>query len=118
MHPETSNQDDREIRAARNQALFRAVNEQIKSMNEAYAEVAGTFAIACECADTSCIQTLELSRDEYEAVRAEPRHFAVLPGHVYPDVEDVVRESNGYVVVEKIARAADVAEILDPRRSE
>ena len=118
MEPEPGNQDEREMRAARNQALFRAVNEQIKSMNEAYAEIAGTFAIACECADTSCIKTLELSPDEYEAVRAEPRHFAVLPGHVYPDVEDVVRESNEFVVVEKIARAAEVAELLDPRGSE
>jgi hypothetical protein len=42
----------------------------------------------------------------------------VLPGHVYPDVEDVVRGSNGYVVVEKTARAADVAEMLYPRGSE
>jgi hypothetical protein len=61
MEPEASNQDEREIRAARNQALFRAVNEQIKSMNEAYAEFTGTFAIACECASQSCIETLELS---------------------------------------------------------
>ena len=115
MDLEPSNSDEREIRAARNQSLFRAVNEQIKSLNETYAEFVGTFAIACECADTSCIGTIELPPDEYEAIRAEPRHFAVLPGHIYPDVEDVVRESNGYVVVEKIARAAAVAEVLDPR---
>jgi hypothetical protein len=118
VEPEPNNPDEREIRAARNQAQFRAINEQIKSMNEAYAEFAGSFAIACECANQRCIEMLQLSPEEYEAVRAEPRHFAVLPGHVYPDVEDVVRESNGYVVVEKIARAADVAEILNPRGSE
>ena len=118
METELSTQHEREIRAARNQALFRAVNEQIKGMNEAVATVTGSFTIACECADTNCIETLELSPQEYEAIRAEPRHFAVLPGHVYPDVEDVVRESNGFVVVEKTAHAAAVAEVLDPRRQE
>jgi hypothetical protein len=107
-------QEEREIRAARNQALFRAVNEQTKAMNEAFAEVTGSFAIACECADTGCIETLQITPDEYAEVRGNPRHFAVLPGHVYPEVEDVVR-STGYVVVEKIAKAAEVAEFLDER---
>jgi hypothetical protein len=118
MEPEPSKGHEREVRAARNQALFRAVNEQIKGMNEALASVTGSFEIACECADTDCIETLELSPEEYEAIRADPRQFAVLPGHVYPDVENVVRESNGFVVVEKISRAAAVAEVLDPRQSE
>ena len=118
MEPDSRSQHEREVRAARNQALFRAVNEQIEAMNEAVASVTGSFAIACECADTNCINTLELAPDEYEAVRAEPRHFAVLPGHIYPDVEDVVREADGYVVVEKTSAAAAVAEILDPRSPE
>jgi hypothetical protein len=118
MEPESSNLEEREVRAARNQALFRVVNEQIKHMNEAFATLAGSFAITCECADTNCIQTLELSPEAYRAIRAEPRHFAVLAGHVYPDVERVVRESERFIVVEKIATAAVVAEALDPRRSE
>jgi hypothetical protein len=117
MEPELSTQREREIRAVRNQALFRAVNEQIRAMNEAVASVTGSFAIACECADTDCIETLELSPQEYEAIRAEPRQFAVLPGHIYQDVEHVVREAQGFVVVEKIAVAAAVAEELDPRGS-
>jgi hypothetical protein len=77
----------------------------------------GRFAIACECFDTNCIKTLEISPGEYQAIRAEPRHFAVLPGHLDADVEDVVRESDGFVVVEKIATAGVMAEALDPRRT-
>ena len=117
METELSTQHEREIRAARNQALFRAVNEQIKGMNEAVATVTGSFTIACECADTNCIETLELSPQDYEAIRAEPRQFAVLPRHIYPDVEHVVRETPGFVVVEKIAVAGAVAEELDRRGS-
>ena len=103
---------EREIRAARNQSLFRAVNEKAKELNEAFASATGSFAIACECADIGCIETLEIAAAEYEEVRANPRHFAVLPDHIYPEVEQVVRTTEQYVVVEKMATAAEVAEAL------
>lgn len=104
---------EREVRAARNQSLFRTVNEQMEAMNAAVAAVTGTFAIACECAEQNCIETFEIAPDEYVRVRANPRHFAVLPGHVYPDVEQVIRESGQYIVVEKVAAAAEEAERLE-----
>jgi hypothetical protein len=111
---ESSSQQEREVRAARNQAMFRAVNDNIQALNEAFAAITDTFAIACECADTNCIETIDIRSDEYAKVRAEPRHFVVLRGHVLPDVEDVIRESDGYVVVEKTDTAGDVAERLEP----
>ena len=109
--------DEREIRAARNQSLFRAVNEKIREVNEAFAEISGAFAIACECFDTRCVQTLQISDDAYQQIRAHPHRFAVLSGHVLPDVEEIVEERSGYVVVEKVRVAAEVAEALDPRRA-
>jgi hypothetical protein len=112
---DTSSQTEREARAARNQSMFRSVNERLEELNETFQQITERFTIACECADTSCVEMLEIHAEEYEAVRAEPRHFVVLPGHIYPDVEDVVREADGYVVVEKTGTAAAVAEILDPR---
>jgi hypothetical protein len=113
---ESSTQTEREARAARNQALFRAVNEKLGAMNEAFVQFNEKFTIACECADVSCVEMLEIDPNEYQAVRAEPRHFAVLPGHIYPDVEVVVREGDGYVVVEKTGAAAEVAELLEGDR--
>ena len=104
--------EEREIRAARNQALFRAVNEKMTELNEAFVGVTGAYAIACECADTGCVQTVEIAPDAYEQVRANPRRFVVLHGHLYPEVETVVGEADGYVVVEKIEAAARVAEEL------
>jgi hypothetical protein len=112
MGTDSEQQEQREIRAARNQSLFRAVNENLKGLNEAFASVTETFTIACECSDTSCVEMLEIHPHEYVAVRNEPRHFAILPGHVELEVETVVHEADGYVVVEKIAAAGDEAELL------
>jgi len=116
MEPDTQ-QQEREVRAARNQSLFRAVNEQMRGLDQVFATVTETFTIACECADTNCLEKLEIHPHEYLAVRSEPRQFAVLPGHVYPDVETVVRESYAYVVVEKFAAAGAVAELMAPERA-
>ena len=111
-------QDEREIRAARNQALFRSVNEKMLEINEVLGEASRTFTIACECADTTCVQILDLSPEQYSAVRADPRHFAVLPGHIYPEVEKLIEEFDGYVVVEKKRLAAEIAKATAPTTSE
>jgi hypothetical protein len=111
---ESTKQQEREVRAARNQALFRAVNERLTALNEQYASVTETFTVACECADALCVEMIDIRPDDYLAVRDEPRHFVVLPAHVRGDVETVVRESEGYDVVEKLATAAEVAELLAP----
>jgi hypothetical protein len=112
---ELATDEEREVRAARNQAMFRAVNEKLATLNEAFAQLVGTFAVACECADTSCVEMIEIAPEEYRAVRAEPRRFVVRAGHVYPDVEVVVHETPAYVVVEKVAAAAEIAELLAQR---
>ena len=109
---ELHDQQEREVRAARNQALFRALNEKLKELNDSFASLTGRFTIACECADRTCIEMIEIRPDEYLAIRAEPRHFAVLPGHVYPDVETVVGGNDGYAVVQKTGAAEDVARLL------
>ena len=101
---------EREVRAARNQSMFRSVNEKMAELNDSFGASTGTYAIACECADTGCLATLELTSKAYEAVRSEPRRFAVRPGHVIPDVERVVEEFDNYAVVEKVHLAGAVAE--------
>ena len=111
---EAENQRDRELRAARNQSLFRAVNEKLRELNEAFSDVSETYAIACECADVSCVETLHVRMDEYLVVREHPRRFVVLRDHVIPDVESVVSGNDGYVVVEKAAAASAITEATDP----
>jgi hypothetical protein len=100
--------DEREIRAARNQSMFRAINERL-TRADLVAEITGGHMIACECADPNCVQTLAITTAQYQEVRRERRRFAVLPGHVFPGVENPISESGAYVVVERIGQAGGVA---------
>ena len=111
---ESVSSGEREVRAGRNQAMFREINERL-TRDDPLAELTGSHVISCECADPTCVRTLAISAPRYEGIRAEPRHFAVLPGHVYPDVERTVAEYKTYVVVEKLGQAADVVESLQTR---
>lgn len=106
----TGSNDEREIRAARNQALFRAVNDKMMEVNEGFGEPTGMFSVACECADTTCVRLLEIEAGAYRQVRRNPRTFVVLRNHVFPDVERVLSTHDGYVVVEATGRGAHVAE--------
>ena len=112
---EAASSEEREVRAARNQAMFRAVNEQMAELNAALGSMADIRTIACECADTGCVDMLEIEPGEYEAVRSAPNRFAVRPRHVFPEVERVVSENDRFAVVEKLRLAAEVAAAHDPR---
>ena len=106
---------DRRERAALNQSLFRQVNDRLQELAETFQQVTNTAMFACECAALTCTDQMEMSVDEYEALRSEPNRFAVLPGHVYHDVENVLSENDRFVVVAKIGEGAKVAERMDPR---
>ena len=107
---EPASNEEREIRAARNQALFRAVNEKMLELNEIFGAIAGTFSIACECARMDCVALMEIPPDAYRVVRQSPRTFAVCPDHVEADVERVVSTHDGYAVVEVTGHGVVVAE--------
>jgi hypothetical protein len=70
----------------------------------------------CECFDDECTEPMELTLAEYEQLRAQPNRFAVLPGHVDPNVERVIEEHERYVVVAKCGAGAIYAAMHDPRR--
>jgi hypothetical protein len=100
-------------KAAQNQALIRQVNERIE-------EVAGEAwrpEFLCECGDSECIETLELSIGEYEAIRCSSLRFPIKPGHEFLQFERVVEETDRHVIVEKFGEAAEVVRELDPRRT-
>jgi hypothetical protein len=110
---------DETVRAARNQALHREVNERIKDLNERLDDpLDGSTVWVCECNDLDCTEPLQLTLGEYEQLRAHPNHFAVLPGHVEDAVERIVEEHETYLVVAKLGRGAVFAVENDPREPE
>lgn len=108
-----------ERRRARNEALFREVNERIVELES---DLGGyeqddslPIRFVCECPDEDCNETLETTRGQYEAVRSHPRRFLVLPGHEDGDIARVVERHDGYCIVEKVDAAGAVAAEEDPR---
>ena len=107
---ESNADNERQARAARNQVLFRTLNEKLQELNETLSSVSQTLVIACECADTTCVGMVDITPADYSDIRAEPTWFVVLSDHVYPEVERVVRQVDGYAVVEKHGLAGQIAE--------
>jgi hypothetical protein len=106
----------RQEKVAGNEPMHRRVNEAIERGRWPGDEDATSFR--CECARRGCSSLIELTREQYEALRADPRRFVVVPGHEEPEIEDVIEAREGYLVVEKRGAAARMAEATDPRASE
>ena len=109
--------NERLTRQARNEALFREVNEQIAGLGERTQvwSSAGGLALICECGvDGGCGERVEMTPAEYERVRTQDDRFALIPGHETPALERIVERTERYVIVDKV----DAAEPLiadDPR---
>ena len=93
--------------------LFREVNERISELADSWGADTRTFL--CECDRNDCTKTIELTRAEYQAVRAEPTRFVVLLGHALSEHESVVARRGDYLIVEKIGAQAREAVEHDPR---
>lgn len=99
-------------RLAANEDTFRSLNEGIAN-GRWPGEESQTINFRCECARLGCNLLVGLRLAEYEAVRSNSRRFFVRPGHELPEVETVVERCGNYVVVEKLAEAGRVADLLD-----
>ena len=104
--------DDRE---SRQQVHTRVVNEWIEATHESLGVRQGGGWFRCECGDESCEHAIELTRAEYEAVRASATRFALAPNHESP-ADQVVAEHERYTIVEKlVGRASRRARRTYPR---
>ena len=96
-----------------NQSRFREANERIELTADEMGLV-GPVPFICECAQIRCVEIVRLSIEGYEEVRHDPRLFFTTPGHEQIAVNAaagvVVGRGDGYVLVEKIGVAGEVAE--------
>ena len=105
---------EKQRRAAADESTIRDVNEGIERGLWPGDEDT-PVGFRCECARLGCNRLVELTVREYEEVRSHPRRFVMVPGHEQSDVETVVATRPGYVIVEKLDQAGEVAERDDRR---
>jgi hypothetical protein len=97
-HASTLARVPRAERIAQTEMFFRAVNEEIASMD------GDTFL--CECGNPACMAAIRLSRASLAQLHNEANTFVVLKGHELPDVETVIDQADGYLIVRKDALPA------------
>jgi hypothetical protein len=102
-------------RVAFNDNIFRRANEAIEqSAAEIGAEI-DQLPFICECAEESCTAVIRVASDDYQRVRSDSRLFLKAPGHevAAQGWAKVVERRADYVIVEKIGRAGEIAEMID-----
>jgi hypothetical protein len=65
---------ERKQRLARNEAVFREVNERIEQLtgDGQLLDESDWIEVLCECGKSNCAEPLKLRISDYEAVRQEP----------------------------------------------
>jgi hypothetical protein len=104
---------ERGDRLARNEAMFRSVNERVEEVVQPGPGEEIDFL--CECGNAECTEKITLTRREYEQVRSDATQFAVASGHELPEIEETLARTDRFLVVRKHPEEADVAQETDPR---
>ena len=84
--------------AAHNEATFRLANERIEQKVAELGLGESPTPYLCECEEPTCTKVVELTREEYESVRAHAKRFLMVAGH--QESEDRVIEDVGRVGIE------------------
>lgn len=97
-------------RIGRNDSIFRDANEGIAEVAED-GPPDSPVPFICECAEPTCKEIVLLTLDEYREIRSDPRWFVNAVGHEVAarGWGEVIAETDGHVVVQKIGRAGEVA---------
>lgn len=107
--------DERERRLAKNEALFRDVNERIQAIAAAQGSDAHQYEFVCECSNIDCALRVRLTLATYERARSDSTVFLTAPGHELPEIDNVIFRCDDYQLVRKFGEAAELAKEQDPR---
>jgi hypothetical protein len=109
--------EERGLRVGRNEVVFREVNERLRELGEGFSLVSEAADFICECGNSTCVERIAMTLQDYEEVRSDPKRFFVIKGHELPEFEKIVSETENFLVVEKLPGGpAGVAIRDDPRR--
>ena len=107
--------DFRQERITKNETRLRELNERIQESWESH-PVDTQTDILCECGIQDCDMFIKVTKVEYEDVRADARKFIIVREHLVTDVDDVIIETDRFMVVAKReGMPATVATETDPR---
>jgi len=85
-------------RRAKNEAIFREVNERIEELSSRFGSSDHDQSLTgyvCECSREDCTEHLQVDYLQYEAVRADPRRFVLASGNEDLEVDRVVERHAG-----------------------
>jgi hypothetical protein len=86
---------DARARAVEN--VFREINQSFLKLD--HAGDSGRFV--CECADSECVETIELPRETMVLLREDPNLYALKRGHAMAEIEQVVEALDSIEIVRK-----------------
>ncbi len=107
--------NERKRRIGENEAIFRSVNEQVRTLTATLSTAADNMKVVCECGARSCTEQFEIGTDVYAEVRADSALFVIKPGHDLPESETVVAKNKTFWTVRKDpGLPAEIARVTDP----
>ena len=108
--PKLRRMDERNERIAKNETVFRAANREIEHAGQEAGGTGQLIEVLCECGRQGCDGVITMTVADYDGVHSQADRFAVLGGHESPEIEKVVEERAGYLVVDKFGEAEDIVE--------
>lgn len=96
-------------RAGKREANLRDLNERIADAQEEAGGGDQSLRLVCECALHDCTDGIDVECSVFDELRADQTRFIVCPGHVLHEVEREWQQGNGWMIVEKVGRAARAA---------
>ncbi len=92
---------DRTARLEENQQTFKEANERLEGVVAERFEGVERVPFLCECADGTCLGRIDLTLEDYRAVRARENYFVILVDHLRSPGEEVVAHRDGYDITQK-----------------
>ena len=108
--PKLGRMDERNERIAKNETVFRAANREIEHAGQEAGGTGQLIEVLCECGRQGCDGVITMTVADYDGVHSQADRFVVLGRHDSPEIEKVVEEQAGYLVVDKFGEAEDIVE--------
>jgi hypothetical protein len=93
----------RNERLVENEVIFRDANKNVQEFIEIDTDLPldKTYQFYCECSRPDCLEHIKLTISKYKELHQKKRHFVILTGHEFKEVEKVIKKNADYEVVEK-----------------